>query len=271
MKKITLKPFSLKAYRMVLPNTQNKRDKKSIDSSEPSKRNHSQKCNKTHLTIPKLKTYKKLKSLKNELIKQTLNNFNSKPNLNLSLTITNDIARPPLIPKKRGNYIYHNYRNKHMKTNKIYKKDAHISNSLTEPFCNNPDKQSILNYFSKYDNSISLYSILAKERNKFKMKFKNVHNKKEGYPTLIKSKARPNTPNNKKIFHTVFKEIIYDDIIPLNDCHYRTKTENERYIKYMEDLRFIQHLVLESPNKEQAENYVLCFLNENRIFEFLIK
>ena len=104
---------SQKAFRLHVKSETKIKKKKDVPPSKDSNNNFSfSKKHKKTLTIPKIQTFKKLKSLKNEYIKQTLNNFNIKPPLDLSFTITNDIPKEYSKPKPKGNYIYKNYRNK---------------------------------------------------------------------------------------------------------------------------------------------------------------
>lgn len=261
---------SQKAFRLHVKSENKIKKNKDIPLSKDSNNNFSfsRKHQKT-LTIPKIQTFKKLKSLKNEYIKQTLNNFNIKPPLDLSFTIqmiySNDIPKKHSKPKPRGNYIYKNYRNKIPKPI-----PANTLENIKNIRCNTEMKEmndkEIKKYFMKYDKGESLYKELGIRRFEFLNQIKNRSNSEKQLST-IKIKTRPNTPNNVKLFNTVYKDTLYDNHINLNDCNFKTKTADQRYKKNMESLLYLKNIVLNAKHYNEQKQYIISYLNTEGIFD----
>lgn len=257
---------SQKAFRLHVKSEGKIKKKKDVPTSKDSNNNFSfSRKHKKTLTIPKIQTFKKLKSLKNEYIKQTLNNFNIKPPLDLSFTITNDNPKEHSKPKPKGNYIYKNYRNKIPRP--VLANTLENQNHTT---CNTEMKEmneeEIKKYFMKYNKAESLYKELGIRRFDYLNQIKNRCNSEKKLSTL-KIKSRPNTPNNFKLFNTVFKDTLYDTHINLNDCNFKTKTANQRYKKNMESLLYLKNIVINAKNYDEKKQYIISYLNTEGIFD----
>ena len=256
---------SQKAFRLHVKSETKIKKKKDVPPSKDSNNNFSfSRKHKKTLTIPKIQTFKKLKSLKNEYIKQTLNNFNIKPPLDLSFTITNDIPKEHSKPKPKGNYIYKNYRNKiprPLLPDTLENKHISCNTEMKEM-----NEEEIKKYFIKYNKAESLYKELGIRRFEYLTQIKNRSNSEKKL-TTIKIKSRPNTPNNVKLFNTVFKDTLYDTHINLNDCNFKTKTADQRYKKNMESLLYLKNIVINAKNYKEKKQYIISYLNTEGIFD----
>ena len=141
------------------------------------------------------------------------------------------------------------------------------------------DKKYLANYFSKYKQGVSLYSVLEKKKNEF---FDNIKEKKYYYSADKNKKTKrkivlglSQVPNISKKSKELKIPFINKNLVTIHNKNFFNYSSGERYAKHMNGLNKIKQMLSSfrngnnniTLNRNYSQKLISNYLMENGIYE----
>ena len=141
------------------------------------------------------------------------------------------------------------------------------------------DKKYLANYFSKYKQGVSLYSVLEKKKNEF---FENIKEKKYYYSADKNKKTKrkivlglSQVPNISKKSKELKIPFINKYLVTIHNKNFFNYSSGERYAKHMNGLNKIKQMLSSfrnsnnniKSNRNYSQKVISSYLMENGIYE----
>ena len=141
------------------------------------------------------------------------------------------------------------------------------------------DKKYLANYFSKYKQGVSLYSVLEKKKNEF---FENIKEKKYYYSADKNKKTKrkivlglSQVPNISKKSKELKIPFINKNLVTIHNKNFFNYSSGERYAKHMNGLNKIKQMLSSfrngnnniTLNRNYSQKLISNYLMENGIYE----